>query len=418
MSKKLDPISAPKKINTNLISSTLNRKTSAKSEKVSINCDESIETKTSSLNNKNNLDNKGKGSNIKKNKKVNRSIDLSRSLGSFNLFGEENNSQEENSFELDLNSAIEKQKAEKYKPLKTFLSEVNMPDLFINFAKKDIFTNEQIENLSDYDLQKMNINETDRKKMLEYVKELKMRRELTIEGDFGTQCDSKYYYNDPITDNIEEYERIQSELFKKAVEEFRNRNKESKDNNNLITNNKKEEMPQVDKSVKSITTNISENNNTIINPKNFLLEIGNSDVLNLNNLSLFANNGNDMDEDIQNDPNLISTQACWNCFKILDIDKGIAYEDRLFCSQKCVDKYKKKCDLKCSYCHKNFLKFNGIISGEKIFCSPKCYRDDKNSIKEIEGGENDEDEENMNNKKDENIDDEPVFSNEIDILDI
>ena len=419
MSKKLDPISAPKKINTNLISSTLNRKTSAKSQKVSINCDESKETKTSSLNNKINCDNKEKGLNIKKNKKVNRSIDLSRSLGSFNLFGEENNNvQEENSFELDLNSAIEKQKAEKFKPLKTFLSEVNMPDYFINFAKKDIFTNEQIENLSDYDLQKMKINETDRKKMLEYVKELKMRKELSIEGDFGTQCDSKYYCNDPTTDNIEEYERIQSELFKKAVEEFRNRNKETKDNN-ININNKKEEMPQVDKSVKSITTNISENNNIIINPKNFLLEIGNSDVLNLNNLSLFSNNGNDMDEDLQNDPNLISTQACWNCFKILDIDKGLAYEDRLFCSQKCVDKYKKKCDLKCSYCHKNFLKFNGIISGEKIFCSVKCYKDDKNSIKEIEGGEeNDEDEENINNKKNENIEDEPVFSNEIDILDI
>ena len=419
MSKKLDPISAPKKINTNLISSTLNRKTSAKSQKVSINCDESKETKTSSLNNKINCDNKEKGLNIKKNKKVNRSIDLSRSLGSFNLFGEENNNvQEENSFELDLNSAIEKQKAEKFKPLKTFLSEVNMPDYFINFAKKDIFTNEQIENLSDYDLQKMKINETDRKKMLEYVKELKMRKELSIEGDFGTQCDSKYYCNDPTTDNIEEYERIQSELFKKAVEEFRNRNKETKDNN-ININNKKEEMPQVDKSVKSITTNISENNNIIINPKNFLLEIGNSDVLNLNNLSLFSNNGNDMDEDLQNDPNLISTQACWNCFKILDIDKGLAYEDRLFCSQKCVDKYKKKCDLKCSYCHKNFLKFNGIISGEKIFCSVKCYKDDKNSIKEIEGGEeNDEDEENINNKKNENIEEEPVFSNEIDILDI
>ena len=419
MSKKLDPISAPKKINTNLISSTLNRKTSAKSQKVSINCDESKETKTSSLNNKINCDNKEKGLNIKKNKKVNRSIDLSRSLGSFNLFGEENNNvQEENSFELDLNSAIEKQKAEKFKPLKTFLSEVNMPDYFINFAKKDIFTNEQIENLSDYDLQKMKINETDRKKMLEYVKELKMRKELSIEGDFGTQCDSKYYCNDPTTDNIEEYERIQSELFKKAVEEFRNRNKETKDNN-ININNKKEEMPQVDKSVKSITTNISENNNIIINPKNFLLEIGNSDVLNLNNLSLFSNNGNDMDEDLQNDPNLISTQACWNCFKILDIDKGLAYEDRLFCSQKCVDKYKKKCDLKCSYCHKNFLKFNGIISGEKIFCSVKCYKDDKNSIKEIEGGEeNDEDEVNINNQKNENIEDEPVFSNEIDILDI
>ena len=106
-----------------------------------------------------------------------------------------------------------------------------------------------------------------------------------------------------ITELRNEHERIQSELFRKAVEEFRNRNKDPKDI--------KEEMPQVDKSVKSITTNISENNNNniIINPKNFLLEIGGSDLLNLNNLSLFANNGNDMDEDIENDPNLISTQA-------------------------------------------------------------------------------------------------------------
>ena len=407
LTKNQNPISAPKKINTDLIASTLNRKTSAKSEKVSINCDESIKTKSTS-------------SNIKKNKKVNKGIKVSKSLGSFNLFENDNIQEDENnSFELDLNSAIEKQKAEKYKPLKTFLSEVNMPDLFINFAKRDIFTNEQIENLSDYDLQKMNINEIDRKKMLEYVKELKMRRELSVEGDFGTQCDSKYYYNDPVTDNIEEHERIQSELFRKAVEEFRNRNKDPKDI--------KEEMPQVDKSVKSITTNISENNNNniVINPKNFLLEIGGSDLLNLNNLSLFANNGNDMDEDIENDPNLISTQACWNCFKIMDIDKGIAYEDRLFCSNKCVEKYKKKSDMKCSYCHKNFLKFNGVISGEKIFCSVKCFKDEKNSIKEIEGGEdNDEDEEGGNDNKDinnnnkENMEDEPVFSNEIDILDI
>ena len=355
-------------------------------------------------------------------------MNISKSLGSFNLFIDDN-PQEEDSFELDLNSAIEKQKAEKYKPLKTFLSEVNMPDLFINFAKKDIFTNEQIENLTDYDLQKMQINETDRRRMLEYIKELKMRRELSAEGDFGTQCDSKYYCNDPVTDNIEEYERIQSELFKKAVEEFRNRNKEQpkdvKDNYNII----KEEMPPVDKSMKSLTTNISENNNNnniIINPKNFLLEIGNSDVINFNNFSLFANSGNDMNEDIENDPGLISTQACWNCYKIYDIDKGIIYEDRLFCSQKCVELYKKKSDKKCSFCHKNFLKFNGVISGDKIFCSSKCYKDDKNTIKEIEGGEdNEEDEdENNNNIKDINKEgnnegeDEPVFSNEIDILDI
>ena len=370
-----------------------------------------------------NKTNKEKSSNIKKNKKVNKSMNLSKSLGSFNLFEEDNIPSEENSLELYLNSAIEKQKEEKYKPLKTFLSEVNMPDLFINFAKKNIFTNEQIENLTDNDLQEMKINESDRNKMLEYVKELKMRRELSVEGDFGTQCDSKYYFNDPVTDNIEEYERIQSELFKKAVEEFRNRNKDPKDikeNNNI-----KEEMPPVDK---SMTTNISENNNNnvIINPKNFLLEIGNSDVLNLNNLSLFANAGNDMDEDIENDPNLVSTQACWNCFKIMIVENVIVYEDRLLCSEKYVEIYKKKSDIKCSFCHKNFLKFNGVISGEKIFCSAKCYKDDKNTIKEIEGGEDEEehdnkkvnDEINKNNEDIENMEDNPIFSNEIDILDI
>ena len=430
LSQKVDPISAPKKLNSKLISSTLNRKTSAKSEKVSINCEESTETKVSldnklsSTNKTKNANTNNKERNSNKKKKVNKSMKLSKSLGSFNLFGENEQTEEEVSYDLDLNSAIEKQKAEKYKPLKTFLSEVNMPDLFLNFAKKDIFTNEQIENLSDYDLSKMNICEKDRKKMLEYVKELKMRRELSVEGDFGTQCDSKYYYNDPVTDNIEEYERIQSELFKKAVEEFRNRNKDPKEK-------EKEEMLPVDKSVKSLTTNISENNNVVINPKNFLLEIGNSDVLNLNNLCLFSNGGNDMNEDIENDPELISTQACWNCFKIMDIDKGLAYEERLFCSEKCLDKYKKKSDMKCSYCHKNFLKYNGIISGEKMFCSSKCYKDEKNSIKEIEGAEeydedneNNENEHNINNIKnngeDNNnvIEDDPVFSNDIDILDI
>ena len=430
LSQKVDPISAPKKLNSKLISSTLNRKTSAKSEKVSINCEESTETKVSldnklsSTNKTKNANTNNKESNSNKKKKINKSMKLSKSLGSFNLFGDNEQTEEEVSYDLDLNSAIEKQKAEKYKPLKTFLSEVNMPDLFLNFAKKDIFTNEQIENLSDYDLSKMNICEKDRKKMLEYVKELKMRRELSVEGDFGTQCDSKYYYNDPVTDNIEEYERIQSELFKKAVEEFRNRNKDPKEK-------EKEEMLPVDKSVKSLTTNISENNNVVINPKNFLLEIGNSDVLNLNNLCLFSNGGNDMNEDIENDPELISTQACWNCFKIMDIDKGLAYEERLFCSEKCLDKYKKKSDMKCSYCHKNFLKYNGIISGEKMFCSSKCYKDEKNSIKEIEGteeydedNENNENEHNINNIKNNaednnnDIEDDPVFSNDIDILDI
>ena len=277
LNKKLDPISAPKKINTNVLTSSLQRKPSARSEKVSINCDDSTDTKSVTEKKDDTQQNKKKNNSKKPVKKT---INVSKSLGSFNLFDNNNIPDEEGSFELDLNSAIEKQKAEKYKALKTFLSEVKMPDLFGLFAKKNIFNTEQIENLSDYDLKQMKIPEKDRKVMLSYIKELKMRNELSVEGDFGTQCDSKNYYNDPITDDIEENERIQSELFKKAVEEFRNRNKDPSEINNDI-NKDKEEMPQVDKSMKSSTTNISEN--PVINPKNFLLEIGNSDVLNLNN---------------------------------------------------------------------------------------------------------------------------------------
>ena len=274
----------------------MQRKPSARSEKVTIDCDESIDSKNSTEK-KNNNKNDKKSNNKNNNKKpVKKTINLSKSLGSFKLFDNDNMPDEEGSFELDLNSAIEKQKAEKYKALKTFLSEVKMPDLFGKFAKENIFNSEQIENLCDYDLKKMLISEKDRKVMLSYIKELKMRNELSPEGDFGTQCDSKNYYNDPITDDIEENERIQSELFKKAVEEFRNRNKEPQEK-------EKEENPPVDKSMKSSTTNISEN--PIINPKNFLLEIGNSDMLNLNNLCLFANSGNDMKEDQEMNPELV-----------------------------------------------------------------------------------------------------------------
>ena len=412
LTKKVDPISAPKKVNTNALTASMQRKPSARSEKVSINCEESSDLKNIT-NKKNNNQNDKKKNNNKKTAKKN--IKVSKSLGSFNLFDNDNIPDEEGTFELDLNSAIEKQKEEKYKALKTFLSEVKMPDLFSVFAKKDIFNSEQIENLSDYDLKKMKIPEKDRKVMLSYIKELKMRNELSAEGDFGTQCDSKNYYNDPVTDDIEENERIQSELFKKAVEEFRNRNK---DPNEINNNKEKEEMPQVDKSMKSSTTNISEN--PIINPKNFLLEIGNSDMLNLNNLCLFSNNGNDMQEDQEMDPDLVSTQACWNCYKIMNIDKGIIYEDRLFCSQNCLNKYKKNSDIKCCYCHKNFLKYNGVISGDKLFCSTKCFKDEKNSIKEVEGGEDNEEYNEGNNLKNNKINenDEPVFVNEIDILDI
>ena len=93
-------------------------------------------------------------------------------------------------------------------------------------------------------------------------------------------------------------------------------------------------------------------------------------------------------------------------------------EERLFCSEKCVEKYKKNSDIRCCYCHKNFLKYNGVISGNKMFCSTKCYRDDRNSIKEIEGGEDNDEENEENIIKNNNNYNETGSINEIDILDI
>ena len=55
-----------------------------------------------------------------------------------------------------------------------------------------------------------------------------------------------------------------------------------------------------------------------------------------------------------------------------------------------------------------------------MFCSAKCYRDDKNSIKEVEGAEdNEEDNADKNMKNSTEINIEATESeNEIDILDI
>lgn len=66
------------------------------------------------------------------------------------------------------------------------------------------------------------------------------------------------------------------------------------------------------------------------------------------------------------------------------------------------------------------MKYNGVISGDKLFCSAKCYRDDKNSIKEVEGAEDNEEDnndKNMKNGTEINIE-APESENEIDILDI
>ena len=183
--KQLDPISAPKKINTNILASSIHRKTSAKSEKVSINCEESNDIQNIT-DRKTQVDKtKGNNKNKNKNKPVKKTINLSKSLGSFNLFNNDNIPDEEGSIELDLNSAIEKQKAEKYKPLKDFLSEVKMPDLFSIFAKENIFTSERIENLCDYDMNKKKEKDIIFKKLNLNIKlgEKNLDKEIIIDID-------------------------------------------------------------------------------------------------------------------------------------------------------------------------------------------------------------------------------------------
>lgn len=387
-------------------------------------------TITKTNNTKAKTNNSNKNNNKKKEKKVNHSM-MMKSLSDFNLFKKDNllHENENENLELGLDSEIEKQKEKLYKPIKNFLSEVKMPELFSIFLNKNIVTDNQIENLTDSDLVDMKITSKKRSKIIEKIKEIKMSNELIASegvggGDFGTQCDTRNVCDDPYTEDIDENERIQAELFKKAVEEFRNQGKPSTDKD-------KKDQP-VDKSTKSATTNISEN--VVSNPKNFLLEIGGSDMLNLNKLRMFIDGGTDMKEDQEEDQDLISTQACWNCYKLTDVKKSVIYEERLFCSNKCVNEYKQKGEIKCSYCKRNFLKYKGVISGEKVFCSGTCFNNDRKVIKEDEENEDDEGDNNedknrnknkyikqeildkYNNKNNDNND--VKFDDEIDILDI
>ena len=75
--------------------------------------------------------------------------------------------------------------------------------------------------------------------------------------------------------------------------------------------------------------------------------------------------------------------------------------------------------LKFCFPGKTFLKYNGVISGDKLFCSTKCYKDSKNSIKEIEGGEDNEEIKEENKYKNRlNVNEEKEENDIIDILDI
>ena len=221
------------------------------------------------------------------------------------------------------------------------------------FSKFKIFNNSQIINLKGIDLLRMNIPIDNHDFILEKIEELKNKLNSNEKNELAIQCENNIF-------NLEENEKIQSELFKQAVEDFRkmgkkNKNEEINVNKSITTNN---------------TDNASVNNN---NPKKFLLEIGESENLNLNKLSLFENKANDVNDDVFYIPELCFGKACWNCFKKINNVFSLNFHNKFFCEEKCLNEYKNKNEIECFYCNKMFIKFEAILFKGKRFCSEICF---------------------------------------------
>ena len=221
------------------------------------------------------------------------------------------------------------------------------------FSKFKIFNNSQIINLKGIDLLRMNIPIDNHDFILEKIEELKNKLNSNEKNELAIQCENNIF-------SFEENEKIQSELFKQAVEDFRkmgkkNKNEEINVNKSITTNN---------------TDNISVNNN---NPKKFLLEIGESENLNLNKLSLFENKANDVNDDVYYIPELCFGKACWNCYKKINNVFSLNFHNKFFCEEKCLNEYKNKNEIECFYCKKMFIKFEAILFKGKRFCSEICF---------------------------------------------
>jgi len=235
------------------------------------------------------------------------------------------------------------------------------------FSKFKIFNNSQIINLKGIDLLRMNIPIDNHDFILEKIEELKNKiysneknnnNINNNKNELAIQCEN----NNNNIFSIEENEKIQSELFKQAVEEFRK----------MGNKNKKNEEINVNKSITTNNTdNISVNNNN--NPKKFLLEIGESENLNLNKLSLFENKANDVNDDINYIPELSYGKACWNCYKIINNVFSLNFHNKFFCEEKCLKEYKNKNEVLCFFCKKVFIKFEAILFNGKKFCSEICF---------------------------------------------
>ena len=368
--------------NNNTNKQNNNNNTNKNNNNIIINKSSNNINNNKSSNNINNKNSNNINNNNKNNKTNSLNKSMSRSLKFFNLQNLENEDLNENSFSSSKNifeNIVEQQKNNQYHDIKQFLSNMNLDYLFPNFAKNKIFTNSQIENLTEKELQKMKIPKENINLILDRIEEIKNLPNMNYNDDgFGTQCDINI--NDPVVNNIEENERIQSELFKKAVEEFRKMGKKNENNEN----NENDE---------------NNNNNIKIDAKKFLFEIGNSDFLNLNKLSLFSDQANDVKDDEDFIPELNVGKACWNCYKQIKQIYPINFEQKFFCCEKCLNDYVNKNTIKCDYCGKNIIKFRQILFGNKKYCSMECYNEDRNKIVEEEN----EDDNNNNNNNNNNF---------------
>ena len=204
---------------------------------------------------------------------LSQSLRSTKSLKMFNFDNDNSSDEGADAF----NNIIQQQKEDQYYQVEKFLREINLKELFDVFIQNKIYDLDMINTLTEPFLKKMKITEKNRTAILNHIKFLKEAKTNSHIVEMSTQCENNNNKDQDILD-MEENERIQSELFKKAVEEFRRGGSKKESTLNNING--------VDSSI--TTNNTNEPEITISNPKKFLMEIGGNELFNLNNLALFA----------------------------------------------------------------------------------------------------------------------------------
>lgn len=318
---------------------------------------------------------------------LNTSIKSQRSAKEIKLFHLLNNESDSSDEANDhFNLMAQQQKEYQFFQLDAFLKSISLSNLFQLFIKNKVTDSLSINTLTDDKLIAMKITKENRKKILNEVNRSFKENEANEMG-IQSNCVDK---EDAIVD-FEENERIQAELFKKAVEEFRRGGKDyvpSKEES-ADTETDRGDVPKVE------------------NPKKFLMNLGGKDLFSLNSISLFQDEGNDIKDDAEYLAELAIGRACWSCFKKITEAYPKKIDEKYFCTQCCLQSYQRANEVKCSFCNKNYYKNNGMYHRQNHFCSIDCFEKDKNKIIENQNEEEDNDDEYDN----ENIKDDKAIRN-------